>query len=140
MVSCARAKVIPNAVLMMLASVQMTSDSVGQDCAHKIHVVDLARTRVNSLEELVHLVIAHLLAEICQDVTQLTDTDEASHVLVEDLKTAAVFFGLAGISETARSVKDFAEGIEVDCPLLELFFFMMNAVSYSRRRHFSPGL
>lgn len=93
----------------MLPNVQMTDRLVGQDGADQVHIVDLAGTCVDSLEELIHLVIAHLFAEIREDVSQLPNADEAGHVLVEDLETAAVFFRLARVSEATRSVQDLAE-------------------------------
>jgi hypothetical protein len=40
------------------------------------------------------------------------------------LETAAVFFGLAGVSETAGSVEDFAEGIEVDYNIVSISFLL----------------
>ena len=40
-------------------------------------------------------------------VSELTDTDEASHVLVKDLETAAVLLRLAGVAETTSAVEDF---------------------------------
>ena len=87
---------------------------VRQYSPDKVHVVDFSTAGIDCLEQLIHLLVAHLLAQICQDVSQLTYTDEAGHVFVEYLEAAAVFFRLARISETAGSVKDFAERIEVD--------------------------
>ena len=78
-------------------------------------VVDLSRAGIHSLQEFVHLVIGHLLAEICENVLELTDANEACHVLVEDLETTAVLFRLTGIAEAARAVQDALEGLEVDC-------------------------
>lgn len=40
-------------------------------------------------------------------VSELTDTNEASHVLVKDLETAAVLLRLAGVAETTSAVEDF---------------------------------
>jgi len=73
------------------------------------HVVDLSTAGVNGLEQLIHLVIAHLLAKICEDVSKLTNTDKSGHLLVEDLETTAVLFWLARVAEAARSVEDFLE-------------------------------
>lgn len=78
-------------------------------------VVDLARARVDSLEQLVDLLVGHLLAQIRQDVLELADADEACHVLVEDLESAAVLLGDAGVAEAAWPVQDALEGLEVDC-------------------------
>lgn len=84
------------------------------------HVVDLSTAGVNSLEQLIHLIVAHLLAKIRQDVSELTDTDETSHLLVKDLEAAAVLFWLAWVAETARSVQDLLEGVKVDCPIVSV--------------------
>ena len=40
-------------------------------------------------------------------VSELTDTDEASHLLVKDLETAAVLLRLSRIAETTSAVEDF---------------------------------
>lgn len=77
-------------------------------------VVDLSGARVDSLEQLVHLLIRHLLAQIRQDVLELADADEARHVLVEDLETAAVLLGLAWVAEAAGAVQHALEGLKVD--------------------------
>lgn len=92
------------------------------------NVVDLAAAGVNGLEQLVDLIVAHLLAQVGQDwrdmsvtsslgestfggaghtVSELTDTDEASHVLVKDLETTAVLLRLTGVAETTSAVEDF---------------------------------
>ena len=39
------------------------------------------------LQELVDFLVAHLLAELCQDVSQLSGADETVSGLVEDLET-----------------------------------------------------
>lgn len=90
------------------------------------NVVDLTTAGVNGLEQLINLIVAHLLAQVGQDcvcvsllflaivvfrgsrtVSELTDTNEASHVLVEDLETAAVLLGLTRVTETTSAVEDF---------------------------------
>jgi hypothetical protein len=48
-------------------------------------------------------------------ISQLSDANEAGHVLVENLESTAVFLRLARVAEAARSVQDAAEGVEVDC-------------------------
>lgn len=78
-------------------------------------VVDLARAGVHSLEQLVDLLLSHLLAQVGQDVLELADANKARHVFIKHLEAAAVFFGLAGIAEAAWSVQDALEGIEVNC-------------------------
>lgn len=86
-------------------------------CQHgpdKVHVVDLSTAGIDCLEQLIHLLIAHLLAQIRQDISQLTHANEAGHIFVEYLEAAAVFFRLARVSESAGSVEDFAERLEVD--------------------------
>jgi hypothetical protein len=77
-------------------------------------VVHLPGAGVDSLEQLVHLLFRHLFAQVRQDVFELADTDEARHVLVKHLETAAVFLGLAGVAEAARPVENALEGLEVD--------------------------
>ena len=78
-------------------------------------IVDLSGRRVDRLEQLIHLVVRHLLAQVRQDVLQLTDTNKARHVLIEYLETPAVFLGFAGVAEAARPVEYALEGLEVDC-------------------------
>lgn len=91
-----------------------SSPSIRQNRPHQLGIIDLATGRVDGLEQLVDLVIAHLLAQIGQDVAQLADADEARHVLVEDLEAAAVFFRLARVAEAAGPVEDLGEGFEID--------------------------
>jgi len=79
------------------------------------HVVQLPTARVHSLQQLIHLIITHLLPQVREDIPELSHADEAREVLVEDLEAAAVFFGLAGIAEAAGTVEDLLEGIKVDC-------------------------
>ena len=79
------------------------------------HVIQLSTACVHSLQQLIHLVIAHLLAQVCEDVSELANANEACEVLVEDLETAAVLFRLAWVAEAARAVEDAGEGVEVNC-------------------------
>jgi hypothetical protein len=74
----------------------------------------LARTCVDSLEKLVYLLVRHLFAEVSQDVFQLTDSNEARHVLVKDLEAAAVLVWLAWITKTTRPVQNALERLEVN--------------------------
>ncbi len=78
-------------------------------------IVDLAGAGVNSLEQLVDLLIRHLLAEIRQDILDLADADKSSHVLVEDLESAAIFLRLARVAEAAGAVQDALERLKVNC-------------------------
>lgn len=99
-------------------------------------VVDLARAGVDGLEELVDLVVRHLLAEVREDVLELADADEARHVLVEDLEAAAVLLRLAGVAEAARAVQHPLEGLEVDCWIAYvsiLDFFLVRVAGFGRR-------
>ncbi|KAI3486847.1 hypothetical protein L1887_49553 [Cichorium endivia] len=57
--------------------------------AQLTHVVQLARAGIHSLEQLVDLLVAHLLAQVREDVAELADADEAREFLVEDLEAAA---------------------------------------------------
>lgn len=92
----------------------IASLSVGQDGANQLGVVDLAGACINSLEQLVDLLLGHFLAQVGQDVLQLADANEARHVLVEDLEAAAVLVGLAGVAEAAGTVEHALERLEVD--------------------------
>lgn len=83
--------------------------------AQLTHVVQLARAGIHSLEQLVDLLVAHLLAQVREDVAELADADEAREFLVEDLEAAAVLLGLAGVAEAAGAVEDAGEVVEVDC-------------------------
>jgi len=83
-------------------------------------VVDLPGASVHGLQEFIHLLVSHLLAQVRQDVFELADSDEASHILVEHLEAAAVFIGLAGIAEATWPVENALEGLEVDCKILWL--------------------
>lgn len=78
-------------------------------------VRNLAAAGVDGLEQLVDLVVAHLLAQIRQDVAQLPDADEARPVLVKHLEAAAVLVNVARVAEAAGAVEDLAESVEVDC-------------------------
>ncbi len=84
------------------------------------HVIQLPTARVHSLQQLIHLIITHLLSQVRKNVPKLSHADEAREVLVEDLETAAVFFGLAGVAEATGTVKDLLEGVEVDCVRLRI--------------------
>lgn len=77
---------------------------IRQNSLHHIHIVQLAGTRIDSLQQLIHLLIAHLLPQVRQDIAELADADEACEVLVEDLEAPAVVFGFAGVAETAGPV------------------------------------
>ena len=83
--------------------------SIRQNRPNQISIVDLSRTRINSLQQLIHLLITHLLPQIRQDVPQLPHADKAAHVLVEHLKPSAVLFWFAWIAEAAGSIEDLAE-------------------------------
>ena len=100
-------------------------------------IIDLPTARVHRLQELIHLIVAHLLSKIRQDcepqsalplflfhthksrrkhtVSKLAHTDEARHILIKHLKAPAIFFWLARVSKSTWSVQDFLEGVEIDC-------------------------
>ena len=79
-------------------------------------VVHLVIACINrALEKLINLLLAHLLAQICQDVLDLALADETRPVLVEDLEAADVFFDVEGFAEAAGAVEDLGEGLEIDC-------------------------
>jgi len=83
--------------------------SVGQDRSDKIHIIDLSAAGVDCLQQFINLFIAHLFAQVCQDVSQLPNSDEPSHVFIKYLEAATVFFWFARVSESTGSVEDFAE-------------------------------
>lgn len=91
--------------------------AMGETCARLTGVVDLSGAGVDGLQQLVNLLVCHLLAQVREDVLELADSDKARHVLVEHLETAAVLVGLARVTETARPVQNALEGLEVDCYL-----------------------
>ena len=100
---------VPTPCVLINPRFPKTMPSIRQNRPDKIGVIDLTGTCINSLQQLIHLLIAHLLAQIRQDVPQLSHSNKTSHVLVEDLKTSAVFFWFAWVAETAGSVEDLAE-------------------------------
>jgi len=78
-------------------------------------VIHLVVPRINrALEQLLDLLLAHLLAQVGEYVLDLALSDEAGAVLVEDLEAADVFFDVEGFAEAAGAVEDFAEGFKVD--------------------------
>lgn len=79
------------------------------------NVVKLPTARIHSLQQLINFIIAHFLAQVRQDISELSHADETRQILVEHLETATVLFRLAGIAEAAGSVEDTLEGIEIDC-------------------------
>lgn len=88
---------------------------LGEDGLHKLNVVNIAVARnVNSLEQLVYLAIAQLLAQRRQNVSKLTDTDISSLVLVKDLESANVVLWLAKRLESVGAVNDLGKGVKVE--------------------------
>lgn len=77
-------------------------------------IVYFSAGRVDGFEQLVNLVIAHFLAEVGQNITQLTDAYETRHVFIKHPEPLAVFFRLARIAETARSIENFRERVEIN--------------------------
>lgn len=47
-------------------------------------------------------------------VSQLSDTNKSSHILIKDLESTTVLLRLAGLTETTGAVEDFQEGVEVN--------------------------
>ena len=78
------------------------------------HVVQLAGAGVHSLEKLINFIVAHLLAEVRENVAELAHSDKPCEFLIEYLETAAVFFRLAGVAEAAGTVENALEVVEVD--------------------------
>lgn len=78
-------------------------------------VVDLARASVDGLEQLLNLVVRHLLAQIRQDILELPDADKARHILVKHLESTAVLLRLAWVAEASRAVQHALKSLKVDC-------------------------
>jgi len=91
-----------------------------KDCSDQFHVVDFSTAGVDGLQQLIHFLVAHFLAQVCQDVPQLAHSYEPGHVFVKNLEAAAVFFWFAGVSETARSVEYFAKRVKINCAQVNL--------------------
>jgi hypothetical protein len=84
-------------------------------------VVDLVVGSVDgALEQLVDLLLAHLLAQVGQDVLDLTLADESAAVLVKHLEAADVLFDIKGLAEAAGAVENLGEGVEVDCAAVSM--------------------
>lgn len=85
-------------------------------CGKLTPVVDLVVVGVDgALEQLVDLFLAHLLAQVGEDVLDLALADEARAVLVEHLEAADVLLDVERLAEATGAVEDLAEGLEVDC-------------------------
>lgn len=79
-------------------------------------VVHLVVACINrALEKLIDLLLAHLLAKVCEDVLDLALADESAPVFVKHLEAADVLFDVEGLAEAAGAVEDLGEGVEVDC-------------------------
>lgn len=78
-------------------------------------IVNLIIPTINrALEQLINLLLGHLLAQVRQDVLDLSLSDESRPVLVEDLEPSDVLFDVEGLAEATRSVQDLGEGFKVD--------------------------
>lgn len=83
-------------------------------------IIYFAATSIHSLQQLIHLFVAHLLPQIGQNIPQLANTNEARHVFIEYLEASAVFLRLARIAESAWSIENFGEGLEVNYPISQV--------------------
>lgn len=72
------------------------------------------RVNLNTFEQLVHLVIAQLLAQARQNISQLSCTDESISILVEDLEASDELVRCSCGLEAIRSVKNVEERVVVD--------------------------
>lgn len=78
-------------------------------------VVNLVVARINrALEQLVDLLLAHLLAQIRQNVLDLALANEPAAVLVEHLEATDVLLDVEGLAEAAGAVEDLGERVKVD--------------------------
>ena len=100
------------------------SSSICQNRLDHIHIVQLPTARIHGLQQLIHLLVTHLFAQVGEDIAKLAHADEARELFVEDLEAAAVFFRLAGVAEAVGAVEEFGEGFEVDC-----FTFIISILS-----------
>ena len=84
-------------------------------------VIHLVVTRVNrALEQLIHFLLAHLLAQVGQNVLDLALANEPRAILVKDLESADVLFDIERLAEAAGPVEDLGEGLKVDCGLVSV--------------------
>ncbi len=78
-------------------------------------VIDLVVARVNcALEQLVDLLLAHLLAQIRQNILDLALANKPAAVFVEHLEPANILFDVEGLAEAAGPVEDLGKGVEID--------------------------
>ena len=89
--------------LYCLVSIHFLPQRLTQSGTHT-SIIDLSTTCIHRLQQLINLLITHLFSQIRQNIPKLPDANETRHLLVEDLKAAAVFFGFAGIAETTGAV------------------------------------
>lgn len=72
------------------------------------------RLNLNALEQFIHLIIAQLLTQARQNISQLSCTNVTVSVLVKDLETSDELVGCSCRFEAVRSVKDVEERVVVD--------------------------
>ena len=109
----------------MLPSLPYHLRLIREDRPDKFLVIHVTALDIDGLEQLVHLVVAHLLAQVREDIAELADADEAREFLVEDLEAARVGGRVAWVAEAVGPVEDGSEGWEVDCAHLLLDFFVL---------------
>ena len=120
MISCARCNLAviapqrPTVPPTYYHAYPLFTRSIRKYSLNHIHIIQLSTARIHRLEQLIHLLITHLLAQICKDIPELSHADEARQVLIEHLEASAVFFRLAWVAEAAGSVEYAGEGVEVD--------------------------
>lgn len=122
------------------------SQAVENLSSHLTHVVQLAGAGVHSLEQLIDLIIAHLLAKVRKDVAELAHANKSCELFVEYLEATAVLFGLARVAESTGAVEHALEVVKVDCriaesasPQLVAYALIVWVVSYSRLPSGSRG-
>jgi hypothetical protein len=77
-------------------------------------IINLPTTRIHGLEQLIHLLVTHLLPQIRQNIPQLTNPNKPRHIFIKDLKAATVFLWFTRVPEAAWAVEDFGEGLEIN--------------------------
>lgn len=80
----------PTKCLLVHILLHTTNDLIRKYCLNQLLIIHIPALHIHSLEQLIHLVIAHLLPQVREDIPQLPHADEARELLVEDLEAARV--------------------------------------------------
>jgi hypothetical protein len=105
----------PNPIQITSQPIPAPPRSVIKGANRHTSIINLPTPRIHRLQQLIHLIITHLLPQIRQDIPQLPNPNKARHILIKDLEAATVFFRFARVTEAARAVEDLREGLEINC-------------------------